>query len=77
MDGPKNSISYDDYVKGIPFLSTDEQIKLIKVLSSALQKSAGKKKTRNSIMALEGLGAKIWNVIDAQEFVRNERESWD
>lgn len=77
MDGAKNLISYDDYVRGIPLLSMDEQLKLIKVLSSALQKSTGKKKTKDSIMALEGLGAEVWKGIDAQEYVRNERESWD
>jgi hypothetical protein len=77
MDGPKNSISYDDYVRGIPFLSVDEQLRLIKVLSTALQKSTAKKKAKYSIMMFEGLGADVWKGIDAQEYVQNERESWD
>jgi hypothetical protein len=28
-------------------------------------------------MELEGLGAHIWKKIDAQQYVRKERESWD
>ena len=34
-------------------------------------------KGKHSIMELEGLGADIWEGIDAQEYVRKERESWD
>ena len=28
-------------------------------------------------MELEGLGANIWKGLDAQDYVRKERESWD
>jgi len=36
-----------------------------------------KKKMKHRILELEGLGANIWKGIDAQEYVCNERESWD
>ncbi len=39
-----------------------------------LQQQQAKK---HSIMELEGLGAEIWQGIDAQEYVRQERASWD
>ncbi|MGD9159754.1 MAG: hypothetical protein PVG39_15170 [Desulfobacteraceae bacterium] len=77
MDINKNTISYNDYIKGITSLSIDEQLKLIKALSSAIQTSSRKKETKKNIMELEGLGAQIWQGIDAQEYVRRERESWD
>jgi len=77
MDTNKNTISYSDYLKGITSLSADEQLTLIKVLSSALKKTIFKRRGKNSIMALEGLGADIWKGIDAQEYVKRERESWD
>lgn len=30
-----------------------------------------------SIMGLEGLGKELWEGIDAVEYVREERDSWD
>jgi hypothetical protein len=35
------------------------------------------KKQKHSVMELEGLGADIGKGIDAQDYVREERESWD
>lgn len=77
MDTNKNSISYNDYIKGITSLNTDEQLNLIKALSSAIQKKSRKKVSYKNIMELEGLGAELWKGIDAQEYVKKERESWD
>ena len=77
MDTNKNSISYNDYIKGITSLNTDEQLNLIKALSSAIQKKSRKKESDKNIMELEGLGAELWQGIDAQDYVKKERESWD
>jgi hypothetical protein len=32
---------------------------------------------RHSLLELEGLGAEIWEGIDAQEYVNEERRSWN
>ncbi len=76
METRKTSISYSDYVRGIKFLNTDEQLTLLEIISARLKKSIGQKK-KNSIMQLEGLGANIWKGIDAQDYVKKERDSWD
>jgi hypothetical protein len=34
-------------------------------------------KGKESILDLKGLGKEIWAGIDAVEYVRNERDSWD
>jgi hypothetical protein len=31
---------------------------------------------QRSVMELEGLGKEVWRGIDAQEYVRRERDSW-
>ena len=77
METRKTSISYSDYVKGIKFLKIDEQLALLEIISARLKKSIGKKRKRNSIMELEGLGANIWKGIDAQDYVQKERDAWD
>jgi len=77
METRKISISYSDYVRGIKFLNIDEQLTLLEIISAKLKKSIGKGRKKNSIMDLEGLGANIWKGIDAQDYVHQERESWD
>jgi hypothetical protein len=34
-------------------------------------------KPKHSIMALEGLGKEIWHGLDAQEYINQERASWN
>ena len=77
METKRTSPSYSDYVRGIRFLNIDEQLTLLEIISTGLKKSIGKRRKKNSIMELEGLGANIWEGIDAQDYVRKERESWD
>ena len=73
----KYSFSYDDYVKGIQSLKPEEQLSLVEMISANLKRALRKKRVTHSIMELEGLGADIWKGIDAQEYVREGRESWD
>ena len=70
-------LSYDDYVHGIQRLQPEELVSLLEMISASLKKTLKKKNIKHSIMELEGLGAEIWEGIDAQEYVRQERASWD
>jgi len=76
MNIEKLDLKYNDYVKGIKELNPEEQLNLIEIISAQLKKNISRKKTKHSIMELEGLGAKLWKGIDAQEYIRKERESW-
>ena len=76
METRRTSLSYSDYARGINSLNIDEQLTLLKIISTRLKKTIGKRKKKN-IMELEGLGANIWKGIDAQDYVHKERESWD
>jgi hypothetical protein len=57
-------------------LSHEEQLRLIRELESRTLEApeSGKK---HSILEFEGVGKEIWQGIDAQEFVNQERASWD
>jgi hypothetical protein len=77
MATKRESLTYDDYVRGIQGLKPEEQLGLVEIISGRLKETLGEKKGKHSIMELEGLGADIWEGIDAQEYVRKERESWD
>ena len=56
-------------------LSPDEQERLVEELSQhAGRKNGG---TRHRITDLKGLGKEIWEGVDADDYVANERDSWD
>jgi len=77
MEKKKVPLRYEDYVRGIKGLKPDEQLSLVEIISARLKKTLGGKKPKHSVMELEGLGADVWKGINAQEYVRTERESWD
>ncbi len=77
MTEEKGQLTYHDYVRGIQGLRPEEQLSLVEIISARLKKTLGRKKGKFSVMELEGLGADIWNGIDAQEYVNEERGSWD
>lgn len=69
--------SYREYVQGIEHLRPEELVDLLEVISARLKNAMSARQPRHSIMELEGLGADIWEGIDAQDYVRQERASWD
>jgi hypothetical protein len=59
-------------------LTPDEQMRLIEDLSKSIrQRVTLTPKPKRSILELRGLGKEIWNGIDAQEYVNQERDSWN
>lgn len=68
--------SYESALRMAASLSREEQLRLIRELASRTGEERPSE-TRHSILELRGLGREIWNGIDAQEFVRQERSSWN
>jgi len=77
MQDRNRAVSYSDCVSAIAGLNPEEQLRLLEVISSKLRRTLGRKDATQSIMKLEGLGAEIWEGIDAQEYVQDERKAWD
>ncbi len=71
------SLSYHDYLQGIERLQPEELVNLLEVISANLKNVIIHQQAKHSIMELEGLGAEIWEGIDAQEYGRQERNSWE
>ena len=65
---------YQQYIRPI---SVAEQLELISLISRKLIRQSGlKEKKQRSLLELEGLGAEIWNGIDAQKYVDDLRNEW-
>lgn len=68
--------SYKSALQMAASLSRDEQLRLIQELSVHAS-DGGSSQEETSVLALCGLGHEIWQHMDAQEYVRRERSSWN
>ncbi len=69
------SYSYNEILNQIQNFPLQEQRRLLKDLEAIL--SRPKDKPRHSLLELEGLGKEIWEGIDPQKYIDEERNSWD
>jgi hypothetical protein len=67
---------YQDIRHQVENLTPEEQLHLLEELA-AMVRSRMTQKPKRSIMELEGLGKEIWQGIDAQAYVDQERDSWN
>ncbi|MEP7285878.1 MAG: hypothetical protein ABI947_08935 [Chloroflexota bacterium] len=72
-------MTLQDIVREARALSIDERRELIKLLVDTLaDPEIGKlPQTKRSLTELAGLGAEIWEGIDAQKYVDQLRSEWD
>jgi ribosomal protein S6 len=70
------AISYESALAMAESLSHEEQLRLIEELRARANEGAAHV-PQHSIMELRGLGKEIWQGIDAQEYVNQERASWN
>ncbi len=67
---------YDQTLSMARRLNLPEQLQLLEALSKMVRRRVDKPQT-HTVMDLEGLGAEIWQNVDAQTYVNQERASWD
>lgn len=60
----------------IQHLPPDEQLQLVKGLAAIIRQRVPEKPL-HSVLEFEGVGEGVWEGMDAQEFVNQERDSWD
>ena len=69
-------VTYQDIRRQVENLSPNEQLRLLEKLAVIVRRRMLVNPKR-SIMGLEGLGKEIWHELDAQEYVNQERVSWN
>lgn len=67
--------TYDQVMKMTKRLNLPEQLQLLETLSRMVRDQVTEAKP-HSIMELEGLGAEIWQDVDTQTYIDQERDSW-
>ncbi|GIX49168.1 MAG: hypothetical protein KatS3mg131_3379 [Candidatus Tectimicrobiota bacterium] len=66
---------YEQHIKSLPDV---EQLRLIALIAKKLIETVETAThSQRSLLELEGLGAEIWQGIDAQQYVDELRKEWD
>jgi hypothetical protein len=66
------------YEEQIKLLPASERLRLVALIAQDLATiTIAEAPRQRSLLELEGLGADIWEGIDAQEYVNELREEWD
>ena len=68
--------AYQDVLRRARRLTSTDQLRLLEELAGSLRGQDTSRRTR-SILELQGLGKEIWHEIDAQEYIDQERNSWN
>ncbi len=63
-------------LESIRTLTPQEQLDLLEHIAVLLRTSLPVQ-SKHSVLELEGLGAQTWRGVRAQEYVNQERSSWD
>lgn len=76
------STSYQDVLNEVlnqvQHLKPDDQRRLLEELAAIVdQQITALEEPLHSFLELEGLGQEVWEGIDAQEYVNQERASWN
>jgi hypothetical protein len=67
---------YDGILQQIQLLTPDEQLQLLADIAAMLRQQVTAE-PQHSIMELKGLGKEVWEGIDVEKYIDEERNSWD
>ena len=68
---------YNDVLRRVQRLSPADQLRLLEDVASLVRRQVTTPARRRSILELQGLGKEIWQDIDAQDYMDQERATWN
>ena len=71
-----STTGYREALRRAQRLTAAEQLDLLEDLAALVRRRVPTEPGQ-SIMRLQGLGKEVWQGVDAQEYVDQERSSWD
>jgi DNA-binding HxlR family transcriptional regulator len=69
-------VNYSHLISEIKTLKLSDQLRLLEEMAILIRKKAGESRPR-SILELRGKGKKIWKDLDVQNYIDEERSSWN
>lgn len=68
--------AFDNMTNIVSHLTPDEQVKLLEDMERIIRLQ-GKPRLRHRMTEFEGIAEDFWKDIDVQQFLEEERNSWD
>ncbi len=72
-----SAYAYHNILNQLEQLTPEEQRQLLQDIASIVQRHQVTDKPQRSILEFEGLGKEIWEGIDVDQYIENERKSWE
>ena len=70
------ALTYDEILNQVRRLELIDQVRLLEELATIVHYRV-KALPKHSILELEGLGKEIWEGIDIEKYIEEERNSWE
>ena len=71
-----SELNYDELLGQIRYLSLEEQARLLEELA-ILVHARIKAWPKRSVLEFEGIGKEAWEGIDVEQYINEERNSWE
>ena len=68
--------NYEEVLHRVQLLSFDDQLRLLEELASITRRRLTSH-SKHSFLELEGLGKEVWEGIDVEKYIDEERNSWE
>ena len=71
-----STYTYEEVLRQVLLLSLNDQLRLLEELASIF----GRRFTSHSMhsfLELEGLGKEVWEGVDVEKYIEEERNSWE
>jgi hypothetical protein len=72
-----STYAYREVLNRAQQLTPDEQIRLIEELLALIRDRQEPSEPRHSLLELRGMGKELWRSIDVDQYIEQERNSWD
>ena len=72
-----STYAYREVLNQAQHLTTEEQLQLIEELAALIRRQGVMRSKKHSIMELKGLGKEIWEGVDVEKYIDEERNSWE
>jgi len=71
-----STYAYEDVLNRVQRLTPDEQLQLLEDVA-AIVRRRDVARPKHHITEFKGLGKEIWQKIDVEKYIEEERNSWD
>jgi hypothetical protein len=72
-----SAYAYHNIINQFQQLSPEDQARLLKDLAAVMDDLQAKSKPQHTFLELRGLGKELWRSVDVDQYLEEERNSWD